>query len=143
MPCIFCIAALAVAASTLLPAMLDNMQAQLQALAPDLVRRLDTESTVQWHGTFAFTAEDGSRQAATADVTIYKASRRARIQVHTHELPRADVERLENAIAGALGATIVSRHSAHESHVVGQLAGPESVPVQPELMPRDRTDRAH
>ena len=133
MPCIFCIAALAVVAATLLPALLDTMQADLAALAPDLVRRIDTESAIGWRGSFAFTAVDGSRRVAAADVTVYKQSKRARIQVQTHELPRADVERLEDTIARAIGATIVSRHDAHAVEVIGELAGHDAVlePPQP------------
>ena len=137
MPCIFCIAALAVVAATLLPAMLDTMEADLRAIAPDLARRLDTESSVQWRGQFAFTAADGSARTAAADVTVYKQSKRARIQVQTHDLPRADVERLEDAIARAIGATIISRHDAHETQLVDEQVIREAVPVQPELLVRE------
>jgi hypothetical protein len=122
MPCIFCIAALAVAAGTFLPALLDNAETELRKLAPDLKRLVDTESVAQWRGEFGFTASEGGRKRAAASVTVYRPSGRTRIQVLTHDLAAADVALLEETIAGAMGARIVSRHDAHHGEIVGDLA---------------------
>ena len=117
MPCIFCIAALAITAATIVPALTDAMQNSLGDLATDLKRVSESDSAVMWSGSFAFKATDGRTKRAAANVTIYKESKRARIQVTTHEFSRADNEIVETLIAGALGAEILSRHDAHEAQL--------------------------
>lgn len=109
MPCYFCIAAVAIAATVLIPALVDSMDEQLRAAAADLRRVKDTGSVAMWTGTFTFTAGSGEQKRATANVTLYKTSRRARIQATTHELDHGDMHRLQDTIAGLLGATVISR----------------------------------
>ena len=110
MPCIFCMAALAVAAVTIVPALLDQMEGRLMGISTDLTRTAESDSMVQWNGTFAFQDSTGHARTAAAQITLYKASSRARIQVMTHQLDPRSNELLEDTIANALGATIVSRH---------------------------------
>src|SRR3954468_20985640 len=110
MPCIFCIAALAIAATTILPALLDHMQGSLEKISPDLRRTAESDAMVQWGGSFAFKDATGHSRTAAANVTVYKGSKRARIQVMTHELDQRSEELLQDTISAALGATIATRH---------------------------------
>jgi hypothetical protein len=114
MPCIFCIAAIAVIAATIVPALIDSMTDQLRTSSKDLRKVVDTEETVMWSGTFNFTAADRRPKAARANVTVYKGSKRVRIQAATHDISGDDSVALEDAIARLLGATIVSRHDGRE-----------------------------
>lgn len=114
MPCIFCIAAIAIIASAIVPALVDSMGAQLRTASKDLRKVIDTDETVMWSGTFSFTGADRRTKTAGANVTIYKASKRARIQAATHDLSREDAAALQDTIAKLLGATIVSRHDGRE-----------------------------
>jgi hypothetical protein len=114
-PCIFCIAAIAIAAATFVPALVDAMGDRLRTASPDLRKVVDTEETAMWTGTFSFMGADNRPKTAKANVTIYKASKRARIQATTHELSGSDAIALQNTIAGLLGATIISRHDGREA----------------------------
>ncbi len=67
-----------------------------------------------WSGTFNFTGADRRQKTARANVTVYKGSKRARIQAATHDLSGEDAVALEDTIARLLGATILSRHDGRE-----------------------------
>src|SRR5262249_11675204 len=99
MPCIFCMAALAVAAATIVPALLDQMEARWRGISTDLTRTAESDSMVQWNGSFAFQDSTGHPRTAAAQITLYKASSRARIQVMTHQLDPRSNELLEDRIA--------------------------------------------
>lgn len=109
MPCIFCIAALGVAATVVVPVLMDSLEEALRTAALDLVRVRESGSSVVWAGTFEFRATDGSLVRAGARVTVYKEALRARIQVTTHGLAHDDVHLLQDRVAGLLGSTVVSR----------------------------------
>jgi hypothetical protein len=125
--CVFCIAAVAIASATIVPAILNDLEKQLRTAAVDLKRVADTEATALWEGTFKFTGADRKSKTAPCSVTIYKGSKRTRIQVKTHSLTAADNQLLEDRIAKLLGARIVSRHSADHAEVVGRLGDREAL----------------
>ena len=121
MVCVFCIAAVAVATATIVPALLDDMEKQLRSASVDLRRVADTTAATLWEGTFEFTASDRKKRKAPCRITVYAGSKRARIQVNTHALSPDDNRLLEERVAGLIGARIVSRHAADVSEVVGPL----------------------
>jgi hypothetical protein len=108
-PCFFCICAIGIAATLIVPALVDRLDSQLRTAAEDLRKVKETSSMVMWTGTFAFVTPAGIRKQAATKVTIYKASKRARIQVLTHELPHDEVHCLQDVIANLLEATVVDR----------------------------------
>ena len=118
MPCIFCIAAIAVATATIVPALLDRLEEKLKTRVPDLQRTAESGAVRQWEGTLSFESPIRGTTLAPVKVTIYRNSKRARIQVMTHELTPIDVEIVENEVARLLEATVVSRHDAHTSTIV-------------------------
>jgi hypothetical protein len=109
MPCFFCICAIGIAATLIVPALVDRLDSQLRTAADDLRNVKETNSIVMWTGTFSFVTPTGLRKQAATNVTIYKASKRARIQVLTHELPHDEVHCLQDVIANLLGATVLDR----------------------------------
>lgn len=109
MPCIVCMAALGVAAAIVAPALVDSLDDSLRSAAADLRRVHQSGSVVLWSGTFSFEAGDGRTRQAGANIWLYKAAGRVRIQVLTHELAHDDVHRLQDTIARALDARILSR----------------------------------
>jgi hypothetical protein len=138
MPCIFCIAALAIAATTIVPALLDQMEGSLAKISADLQRTAESESMVQWGGSFAFRDSGGHQRTAAANITLYKDSKRARIQVMTHQLDPQSDELLEDTIAAALGAKVLSRHrpTAFEPAHHHDVAMPGAEPIR--TPPRER-----
>lgn len=114
MPCIFCVAALGVAATVVVPVLVDSLEQSLRTAAVDLVRVRESGSSVVWSGTFEFRSTDGSLVRAGTRVTLYKEALRARIQVTTHELDHDDVHLLQDQVAGLLGSTVVSRSDERE-----------------------------
>ena len=82
---------------------------QLRDAADDLNQVIESEAAVMWTGTFAFQAAQ-VRLRAPAKVTLYKASRRVRIQPLSHTSEAEELDALEDAISRLLGATTVSRH---------------------------------
>ena len=109
MPCWFCIAAVGLAATVIVPALVDRTEASLRSAAEDLRRVKETQSMVMWTGTFRFTTPAGEVKTAATTVTIYKASKRARIQCLTHDLPHDDVHALQDFVANLIGATVLDR----------------------------------
>jgi hypothetical protein len=116
-PCIFCIAVLALVAGALTSERLDEVEEKLRDKADDekVRRTVDTESVAR----FELTVRVGSKSAPVA-VTVFKDHKRVRIQVLTHELTAQEVEELEEELADALDAEIVDRsdpaHEASDEH---------------------------
>ena len=111
MVCIFCIAVLAIVAGALTAAGVDEIEERL-ADKGEVKRVSDTESVAR----LELTVEVGRKEAPVA-VTLYKEHSRVRIQILTHELTPEEAEKLEDALAEAIGATIVDRSSPEgESH---------------------------
>ena len=86
MPCIFCLAVLALLAGAVTASWLEN------------------ESVCVWDLTAAV---DDASTAVT--VTVYKDEKRVRIQVHSHDLTSEQVKRLEDELAAVLDAEITER----------------------------------
>ena len=118
MPCIFCIAAIAVAATTIVPALLDRMEEKLKTRMPDLQRTAESSAVRQWDGTIPFESPMRGSTLAPVTVTIYRNSQRARIQVMTHDLTPVEAQIVEDEVALLLEATVVSRHDAHASAIL-------------------------
>lgn len=105
MPCIFCLAVLALLAGAVTASWLDVSEERLQGRASGSVTRSrETESVCVWD--FIAAVDDRSTPVT---VTVYKDERRVRIQVHSHELDDEQVRRLEDEIAGLLDAEITER----------------------------------
>lgn len=105
MPCIFCIAVVAMVAGTVATAALDRIQEGLaRKSGRPVTRTVDTESTAKLETTFAV----GGQEVPVA-VTFYKQHARARIQILTHALSAAEVTRLQDEIAAAIDGRIVDR----------------------------------
>ena len=127
MVCIFCIAVLMIVAGALTTAHLDEMEANLaeKAANGDVKRTVDTDSVTK----FDLVVRVGSKDAPVA-VTIYKAHKRIRIQILTHDLTAEEVEQLEDELAEALGAEIVDRsdpeHEASAQHEAEHAAEAEA-----------------
>ena len=125
MVCIFCIAVLAIVAGALTAASLDSIEERLADKASGEVRRVsDTESVARFE-----LAVDVDRKKAPVAVTVYKEHGRVRIQILTHELTPEEAERLEDELAGAIGADIVDRSSPeaeeHEEPAAAEREDPD------------------
>ncbi len=64
---------------------------------------------VMWTGNFSFQTAAGETRTAATSVTIYKSSKRARIQCLTHDLPHGEMHELQDYVASLLGATVLNR----------------------------------
>lgn len=105
MPCIFCLAVLALLAGAVTASWLDVSEERLQARASGPVTRSrETESVCVWDLTAAV---DNASTPVT--VTVYKDEKRVRIQVHSHDLTDEQVKRLEDELAALLEAEITER----------------------------------
>lgn len=130
MPCIYCIAVFAVLAGAVTTAVLDQLEARLAAGADGPVRRsVDTASVAKLELTLAVPAVPGAPRSgprtAPVAVTVYKAHRRARIQVLTHDLTRPQAEALEDRVAALAGLRVVERSAeADEAKVREAVAAP-------------------
>jgi hypothetical protein len=131
MPCIFCIAVFAAAAGALTGATIDAVQDRLAAAASDgRVRRTADSGSVT---TFELTTAAGRTEVA---VTVYKPQRRVRVQLKTHELPRAEAELVLRRVAEQLGLTVVAMSDpADEAIVHDALERPSPDPGAPEDRP--------
>jgi hypothetical protein len=105
--CTFCIVAL--------PPAMENLEPLVKkALAlPPPVKVLDTETVSFWRG-----SSTALGRSVPITITLYKAARRCRIQLISHELSEEERTRLEDAITTTLKATVVSRHAASGAHPV-------------------------
>lgn len=109
MPCFFCIAAVTVATTVLVPALVDRTEESMRTAADDLRRVKDTSTMTMWTGTFRFEIASGAQRTAATTVTLYKESRRVRIQCMTHRLPHADMHALQESVAALISAQVMSR----------------------------------
>lgn len=136
--CLFCIAMFAVLAGAVTSAVLDSLEARLAGVAADeQVKRVsDTESTAVFTLDVSVPAVPGSPastvQAAPVAVTVFKAQKRVRIQVRTHEVTTAQAEAIQDRVAAACGLTVVSRSSEQTRHTVreavSRLTEPPATP---------------
>jgi hypothetical protein len=105
MPCIFCIAAVALIAGALATAVADRVESGLSEQATGPVRRaVDTDSVAKWELDVAV----GAVPVPVA-VTLYKESGRVRIQVLSHALSPQQVQELYTRLCAAIGAQLVSQ----------------------------------
>lgn len=114
MPCIFCLAVLALLAGAVTASWLDLSEDRLQERASGPVTRTrETESVCVWDLVAAIDAT-----STPVTVTVYKEEGRVRIQVHSHDLTPEQVRRLEDELARLLEAQITERSDqegvAHE-----------------------------
>lgn len=124
--CLFCIAVFAVLAGAVTSAVLDSLEGRLQGVAQDeqVKRASDTESTAVF--TLDVPVPDVPGQpaagirAAPVAVTVFKAQKRVRIQVRTHEVTAAQAEAIQDRVAAACALTVVSRSSEQTRHTVGE-----------------------
>ena len=105
MPCIFCLAVLALLAGAVTASWLDLSEVRLAERANGVVTRSrETESVCVWDFTAA--VEDTTTPVT---VTVYKDEKRVRIQIHSHELDDEQLTRLEDELAALLEAEITER----------------------------------
>lgn len=105
MPCIFCLAVLALLAGSVTASWLDLSEERLQDRASGPVTRTrQTDSVCVWD----FSASVAEK-ATPVTVTVYKEEKRVRIQVRSHDLSDEQVKQLEDEIAALLDAEITER----------------------------------
>ena len=105
MPCIFCIAAIAMIAGAVATAAADRIEAGLTAQAAGPVRRaVDTDSVAKWE----LDVKVGSKTVPVA-VTLFKDSGRVRIQILTHVLSAEQIQELFERLCLAIEADLVSQ----------------------------------
>ena len=129
MPCIFCIAVLAMMGSAIGVAVVDKIQESLAKKSGNPVARSsDTESTAKLETVFNV----AGKQVPVA-VTVYKQHARARIQILTHDLTASQVKQLQDEIAVAIDGRIVDRSDASG---IGILK--DTMPQDPSAMVDER-----
>ena len=112
MPCIFCIAVFAMLATAVTTAVLDQLEDRLAHEAAGPLRRTDSGSVARYEFEFPVPPPPsgpwGGAGPATAPVvlTVYKRYGRARIQVLTHQLQRAQAQALQQRVAALAGLQI-------------------------------------
>lgn len=140
MPCIFCLAVLALLAGSVTASWLDLSEERLQGRASSpVIRSRQTESVCVWD--FTATVDD---KTTAVTVTVYTEEKRVRIQVHSHDLDDEQVKRLEDELALLLEAQITERadqegldHSHEEEEEAEEAAELEPQPVaEPERIQR-------
>lgn len=105
MPCIFCLAVLALLAGAVTASWLDLSEERLAERATGVVTRSrETGSVCVWDFTAA--VDD---KTTPVTVTVYKDEKRVRIQIHSHELDDEQLRRLEDELAALLEAEITER----------------------------------
>lgn len=113
MPCIFCIAVFAMLATAVTTAVLDQLEDRLAREAAGPLRRTDSGLVARYEFEFPVPPPPsgpwGGAGPATAPVvlTVYKRYGRARIQVLTHQLQRAQAQALQQRVAALAGLQIV------------------------------------
>lgn len=116
MPCIFCIAAVAMIAGAIATAVADRIEAGLADQSDGAVRRtVETDSVTKWELDVRV-----GRTAVPVAVTLFKDSGRVRIQVLKHVLSTQEIALLFARLCAAIGAELVSssdpQHEAEEPH---------------------------
>ena len=108
MPCVFCIAVFMTLAGQVTSAVVDQIAAKLDQKANGPVRRTsDTESVSKLEADI----EVAGKQVPVA-LTVFKETKRVRIQVMSHDVSREDAEKLQNMLADVLDLRIVDRSDA-------------------------------
>jgi hypothetical protein len=113
MPCIFCIAVFAMLATAVTTAVLDQLEDRLASEAAGPLRRSDSGSVARYEFEFPVPPPPGGPWAragpTTAPVvlTVYKRYGRARIQVLTHQLQRAQAQALQQHVAALAGLQVI------------------------------------
>jgi hypothetical protein len=107
MPCIFCIAALAMIGAALAPAAIEGIDRALRSALPDAKKAADSGTMTKWEGTYTLPGPRGKRVPVA--VYIYKGSGRARVQIKSHDVSRAEAEAIEDDLAGRIGAKVLAR----------------------------------
>lgn len=130
MPCIFCIAAVALIAGAIATAVADRVESGLSEQAAGPVRRaVDTDSVAKWE----LDVTVGS-VSVPVTVTLYKESGRVRIQVLSHALSPQQVQELFARLCAAIGAQLVSQSGpddeTHAEHDAEQDADAEPDPAE-------------
>ena len=126
--CLFCIAVFAVLAGTITTALLDEMESRLtQVSDPDSVSRLtDSASTTTISASVPVPSIPGQAPSRLASapvlVTVYKAQKRVRIQVQTHDITVAQAHAVQDVVASACGLRVVTRSSEATQHMVQQAS---------------------
>lgn len=128
MPCIFCIAVVALIAGAIASTAVDHMESELTKKGAGPVRRVaDTDSVTKWE----FRVRKG-RHTVPVTVTLWKDHGRIRIQILSHNLTRAEITELEDEIAETVGAKVVTRSTEEEEAKVNQAMGQELQPEEPQ-----------
>ena len=135
MPCIFCIAVFMSLAGQVTSAVVDQIAAKLDQKANGKVRRTsDTESVSKLEADI----EVAGRQVPVA-VTVFKQTKRVRIQVMSHDVSREDAEKLQNMLADVLDLRIVDRSDpeseakVRHAHEHARKEPPANVPQKQRL----------
>jgi hypothetical protein len=149
MPCIFCIAVFAMLATAVTTAVLDQLEDRLASEAAGPLRRSDSGPVARYEFEFPVPPPPGGPRTGagptTAPVvlTVYKRYGRARIQVLTHQLQRAQAQALQQRVAALAGLQIIEWsnpqteqkvHDAVNAEAAAQPATPGA--QQPRPWPR-------
>lgn len=126
--CFFCIAVFAVLAGAVTTAVLDELESRLStaAEAGSVGRLTDTGTTTTIACSVPVPHIAGQPRpkidSAPVLVTVYKAQKRVRIQVQTHDVTDAEATALQERVATACGLTVVTRSSEQTKHLVHEAA---------------------
>ncbi len=121
MVCFFCIVVLAAVAASLVASGLEALEARLEAAAAGPLRRtVDSDSVVRFETEWAI----GKKRTGVV-ITVFKQTQRARIQILSHSLTRAEAAQVEDQIATALEATVVERSNPSDEQLVRAALDPE------------------
>lgn len=138
MPCVFCIAVVTATVGSLTASAVDALADRLAGVAAEPVERTADTGTVARLET-AMATEKGSTPVV---VTAYKHHGRVRIQLPSHDLDRAEAERLQERIAEACLLRIVDRSSPDsEASVRAQLDDAEPHREPPAADPQRQRHR--
>ena len=109
MSCTFCIVAF-VDAGTAVTGALDQLEQRLAGVADAPVQRtVDTGSVAVFELGVRLALGDRASRTVPVAVTVYKDHGRGRIQVLTHDVAPDDLTHLEDLVAEAMDARLVSR----------------------------------
>jgi hypothetical protein len=135
--CFFCIAVFAVVIGAITTAVLDELEQRLAtaAEAGSVVRLTDTGTTATLACSVPvpdIAGQPGPQvQMAPVLVTVYKAQKRVRIQVQTHDVTDAEAAAIQERVAAACGLTVVSRSSDQTKNLVHEAAQACDAPAAP------------
>jgi hypothetical protein len=121
-PCIFCIAIFATVAGAIGAAVLDDLEAKISEQATTPVERT-AESGSMTKLEFEYPLPDGAKTSegktsVPVALTVYKDTKRVRIQVLTHSIDRSMSQLVQQRIAEVAGLQIQSYSSEESEHHV-------------------------